>query len=138
MNIFGINFNVNISFRDLFAQRKMSNVAVISNLRYEHMLYAEISNIGSEDIMNFNTKIDYGDIIIQKKLLFSNKDNYYIVIDKIFKESYNCLLEAFNNIEDNSFVPKPMSMIKDNIYKFPTLKQALLNYFILRKRRNGK
>jgi methionyl-tRNA formyltransferase len=82
-------------------------------------------------------EIDSGPIIIQKKYLIDQRASYTKVLDILFNDAPNLMLEALARIEKLDFVPIPNKYQGTKTYLFPTLQEVKAYRVLLKKRRGG-
>lgn len=82
-----------------------------------------------------NKDIDAGDIILQKQFEIDSKSSYTKVLDLLFFDAVNLMLEALGKIEDPNFVGLVNNYVGTKIYLFPTLKDIKEYRRILKERR---
>ena len=83
-------------------------------------------------------EIDSGPIILQKKFDIDPRTSYAKVLDILFKEAVNIMLEALDKIKDPDFTPLPNNYKGTRTYLFPSLEDARKYRKILKKRRKNK
>ncbi len=82
-----------------------------------------------------NKEIDAGDIILQKKFDLDPKISYAKVLDLLFADAVNLMVEALKKLEDPKFIPLVNNYSDTKTYLFPTLKQVKEYRKILKERR---
>jgi len=82
-----------------------------------------------------NEKIDSGPIIVQKRLEINPASSYSEVLEKVFDESFELMLDAINQISDAAFTPSINHYQGTPLYKFPTLAKVEEYRKILKQRR---
>jgi len=80
-------------------------------------------------------EIDSGPIIMQKRYLIDQRVSYCKVLDAIFNDAPNLMLEALARIEKPDFAPLPNKYQGTKTYLFPTLKEVKAYRALLKKRR---
>lgn len=80
-------------------------------------------------------EIDSGRIITQKKYAIDSSFSYSRVLDILFKDAPNLMLEALDKLQKKDFVASPNQYKGTKIYLFPTLPEVKAYRQILKKRR---
>lgn len=80
-------------------------------------------------------EIDSGPIITQKKYSIDQRVSYCKVLDIIFNDAPNLMLEALARVEKPDFAPLPNKYQGTKTYLFPTLKEVKAYRALLKKRR---
>lgn len=80
-------------------------------------------------------EIDSGQIIIQRRYLIDPRVSYCKVLDNLFNDAPNLMLEALARIEKQDFVPLSNKYQGTKTYLFPTLKEVKAYRALLKKRR---
>ncbi|MCM8813399.1 MAG: hypothetical protein NC924_05610, partial [Candidatus Omnitrophica bacterium] len=82
-------------------------------------------------------EIDAGPIILQKSYAIDPRRSYTEVLDILFSDAPQLMLEALEKIEDADFVPQPNRYKGTRTYLFPTLDEVRAYRKILKQRRQG-
>ncbi len=82
-------------------------------------------------------EIDSGAIIVQKKFDIDPRVSYAKVLDLLFKDAVDIILEALDKIKKPDFTPLPNEYKGMQTYLFPTLEEAKSYRKALKKRRKG-
>ena len=82
-------------------------------------------------------EIDSGAIIVQKKFDIDPRVSYAKVLDLLFKDAVDIILEALDKIKKPDFTPLPNEYKGTQTYLFPTLEEAKSYRKALKKRRKG-
>ncbi len=82
-------------------------------------------------------KIDSGPIIVQKKFDIDPRVSYMEVLDFLFKDAVDIMLEALDKIRKPDFTPLPNEYQGTRTYLFPTLEEVKTYRKVLKKRRKG-
>jgi len=82
-------------------------------------------------------EIDSGPIIVQKKIDIDSRVSYTKVLDFIFKDAVDIMLEALDKIRKLDFSSLPNEYQGTRTYLFPTLEEVKTYREILKKRRKG-
>ena len=82
-------------------------------------------------------EIDSGPIIVQRKFDIDPRVSYTKVLDLVFKDAVDIMLEALDKIKKPDFTPIPNEYQGTKTYLFPTLEEAKKYRKILKKRRKG-
>jgi methionyl-tRNA formyltransferase len=80
-------------------------------------------------------EIDSGPIIIQKKYSIDGKSSYCKVLDILFKDAPNVMLEALDKLDKSGFVPFANQYQGTKTYLFPALPEVKAYREVLKKRR---
>ena len=83
-------------------------------------------------------EIDSGPIIIQKRYSIDQRVSYCKVLDALFDDAPNLMLEALARIEKPDFTPLPNKYQGTKTYLFPTLKEVKAYRALLKERREPK
>lgn len=82
-------------------------------------------------------EIDSGPIIVQRKFDIDPRVSYTKVLDLIFKDAVDIMLEALDKIKKPGFTPMPNEYQGTQTYLFPTLEEAKSYRKVLKRRRKG-
>jgi len=82
-------------------------------------------------------EIDSGPVIMQKKYSLDARFSYCKVLDSLFKDAPNLMLEALDKIQKTDFVPMANQYQDTKTYLFPTLPEVKAYRETLQRRREG-